>query len=195
MIERLSDTLAEIVPKSVTTAPIMISVIASDTSISISVKPARLAELGRSRVGFAASLGAAYAVGRADAGAKTEAVRTAAAQAAESHQEETAELAAQVQTERRRTVLLEARRRIHIALIALDERNFGIASQELNGAGSMMSTVQGAADGPIAVLATRLHGYKTVVTNDLGTQRGEIVGFAKKLDAVLDREQPSSREP
>ncbi len=49
MIERLSDTLAEIVPKSVTTAPIMISVIASDTSISISVKPARLAELGRSR--------------------------------------------------------------------------------------------------------------------------------------------------
>ena len=39
MIERLPETLSEIVPNSVTTAPIMISVIASETSISISVKP------------------------------------------------------------------------------------------------------------------------------------------------------------
>jgi hypothetical protein len=141
-------------------------------------------------LGFAVLLGGAYAVGRADAGSKTEAVKEQAAAAQATHQQATANLAAQVQSERRRIVLLEARRRIHVALIALDERNFGIASQELDGAGSMMSTVEGAADGPIAELSARLHGYKTVVTNDLGSQRAEIVAFAKKLDVVLDREEP-----
>jgi hypothetical protein len=79
----------------------------------------------------------------------------------------------------------EARRKLHLASIALDDRNFGIAQQHVAAAGRLL-TKSGTAGG----LAMELSNAKLVVTEDVGVQRGRVLAWARKLDAALPAIEP-----
>jgi F0F1-type ATP synthase membrane subunit c/vacuolar-type H+-ATPase subunit K len=103
--------------------------------------------------------------------------------------EDRAEASSQVTTELQATLLrFEARRKLHLALLALDERNFGIAQQHVSEAGGLL-TKSGPAGG-VPSLAAELSGAKLVATEDLGAQRGRVIGWARKLDAALPAVAP-----
>ncbi len=74
---------------------------------------------------------------------------------------------------------LEARRQMHLALLALDDRNFGIAQQHLSGAANLLST------GANASLAGQIKAVSIVAAGDMGQQRQQILDFTRQLDSSL----------
>jgi hypothetical protein len=85
---------------------------------------------------------------------------------------------------------LEARRHLHLALLALDERNFGIAQQHVETAAARL---QAAADsqrsGDAAALSSDIKNTQLLAAGgDLGAQRERVLTFARRLDALLPAE-------
>lgn len=121
--------------------------------------------------------GVAYGVGRMQGAGAIEKAReeTAGAQKAVE--------AAQAQVEAGKTLnrQLEARRQLHRALIALDQRNFGIAQNYL----SATSILLGNVGGDLAALGQDLRKVNLVATSDLAVQRNQIIGFVERMDAAL----------
>lgn len=128
--------------------------------------------------------GAAYGVGRFQGAAKVEeADKRAAAAASASASAATAARVA-VDVERGKVARLEARRRLHLALIAIEERNFGIAEEQLKAARKELASAPGG-DNELAKLSTEVDGYKVVATDDIGEQRKKLLDWCKRLDATL----------
>jgi hypothetical protein len=80
---------------------------------------------------------------------------------------------------------LEARRRLHLAIVAVDDRNFGIAQRELEEAAKALAASHPAAGSEIEKLKTQLSSAKLVATEDLGVQRLRILAWANALDKQL----------
>lgn len=101
----------------------------------------------------------------------------------ETHDALTAALGAKVSALEVRVVRLEARRQLALALSAVDERNFGIASEHLTSAGR---TMQKAPTGDEMVkLAVELQKFRLVATENLAEQRSRILAWGKTLDKLL----------
>lgn len=81
---------------------------------------------------------------------------------------------------------LEARRQLHLALIALDERNFGIAQGHLNAAAILLGNA-GGGEG-IAALTKEIRGTNLVAAADFAEERRQILDFARRLDAAIPPE-------
>ena len=80
---------------------------------------------------------------------------------------------------------LEARRQLHLTLMALDERNFGIAQNHLNAAAILLGNAGG---GEMEALAQQIKGTNLVAAADFADQRQQILDFVRRLDAAIPRE-------
>jgi hypothetical protein len=128
---------------------------------------------------------AAYGGGRLQgASAAREADDRAKAAAEKSEQAAKALAAERAQIER-----LEARRRLHLSLIALDERNFGIAQKHLAASAKLLerSTPK---DGELAKIAAELSAERLVATEDLAAPRGKVLGWVRRIDQAMPPPAP-----
>jgi hypothetical protein len=148
---------------------------------------------------FVLSVAGAYGYGRwqgaqAAAGAQAQAAdyREDAAASAIAAEREMAQL-------RGRNEMLQARRRLHLALMALDERNFGTARGHLVAASGNLSAVQdlppGADTTALAHLAKELQSARLIATEDFAEQRNRISGWVRELDAQFPAEAAAAAAP
>jgi hypothetical protein len=115
---------------------------------------------------------AAYITGRVQGSAGTKAAEERAA-SLEQAQNKLAE----------RIGLLEARRRLHLAETALDQRNFGIAEKHVAAAAELLGKSK--TDGGLAELRTAIAQSKLRAGEDVGAERKKIEGWMSKLDELL----------
>ena len=121
---------------------------------------------------FVLSVGVAYGVGRFQG---TGQVRDAEARMQDAEQK--------LRSEQQKVTSLQARRHLHLALLAVDERNFGIAQKELEAAGRLIAQ---ATDKPEhSKIAADIQRHKLIATEDLGAQRQKLLGWTRALDALL----------
>jgi hypothetical protein len=124
------------------------------------------------------ALGAAYGTGRlqtqgAVSEAREQTVERAAAEAEQGKLR--AEAAGKVRE-------LEGRRRLSLALVTLDERNFGTAQRHLTKAGALLAESKG--DAALEELARTVSAYKLVAADDIGTQRKQLMDFTQRFDTL-----------
>lgn len=81
---------------------------------------------------------------------------------------------------------LEARRQLHLSLIALDERNFGIAQGHLNAAAILLGNAGGGE--AFTNLTRQIRATNLVAAADFAEQRQQILEFARRLDAAIPPE-------
>jgi hypothetical protein len=146
-----------------------------DSQSTVTSKPQRIAIY----IGIAlAALGAAYGVGRLQTqGAVNEAEQqTVARAAAQAEQSKLLEL------EHTKVRELEGRRQLALALLALDERNFGTAQSHLKQASALLGQTK--EDGAMAELTAAITAYTLVATDDTGTQRKQLLDWTRKFDAL-----------
>ncbi|HLV65702.1 MAG TPA: hypothetical protein VKY73_07805 [Polyangiaceae bacterium] len=128
-------------------------------------------------VGIALLLGA-YVFGRVQAQSEIDSAKQQT-QAAEARAENERKISAGL---RRDMARLEARRQLHLALLALDERNFGTAQQHLR-AGAKLLSEDGSA--PLGEIGKRIAEKQLVATEDVGDQRAQILAAIRTLDEQL----------
>ncbi|MBI2388702.1 MAG: hypothetical protein HYV09_03710 [Deltaproteobacteria bacterium] len=86
--------------------------------------------------------------------------------------------------ERGKVARLEARRRLHLAMIALEDRNFGIAQEHVGSARAFLASAKGA-DPELQKLGGELEAFKIVATEDVGDQRKALLAFCKRVDDAM----------
>lgn len=77
---------------------------------------------------------------------------------------------------------LEARRQLHLMLLALDDRNFGIAKAHQAKAARLLQQSQ--PEGDMAKLATDIDKLELVATEDLAVQREKVLDWVKRFDQI-----------
>jgi len=133
-------------------------------------------------IGFGAlvaSLAAAYGTGRYQGKLTTDAAEARATQRESEKQRATGEFDAQ----RDRAIRLEARRRLHLAVLAVDERNFGVAEGHLTKAGALLGRAKG--DAALDRLASEITGTKLSATDDLGATRKRLLDWVSAFDTAM----------
>jgi len=86
--------------------------------------------------------------------------------------------------------MLTAYRDLHLALMALEERNFGTANNHLNRAGKILATVSepGATKQQAQIareVGEAILAWRPDVSQDVGKQRHTVLGFAGRLDPLV----------
>jgi hypothetical protein len=84
-----------------------------------------------------------------------------------------------------RVRLLEARRTLNGALLAVEERNFGTAQERLRAAGNAQLKDAGE-DTALKQAAERTHAFRIGVAEDIGEQRDRLVALSREVDQALD---------
>jgi hypothetical protein len=125
-----------------------------------------------------AALGAAYGAGRLQTQAAVNEAeqQTLARAAAQAEQNKVLEL------EQAKVRELEGRRQLALALLALDERNFGTAQSHLKQASALLGETKG--DAAMAELTAAIAAYTLVATDDTGAQRKQLLDWTRKFDAL-----------
>jgi hypothetical protein len=125
----------------------------------------------------AAAVGIAYGAGR---------MQTASRIAAAEQQASKAQQASE--TLEARVLRLEARRRLHLALIQLEERNFGSAEQHLKAAAVLLERSK--PEGELEKLRALLAQARLKAGDDIAAQRAWIVSWATHLDTLMPPANP-----
>lgn len=165
----------------------------TDTARSATGTSPRMERLKKLLLGVgvgAAILGGAYGVGRLQGAAETTRVReaTGRTQAQLSDRATRAEeLAAR---NGRRAALLEGRRQLDVALLAMDERNFGIAQHRLEDARRSLREAQPFEQPPMAAVFARLSSLNIIAAGDFADQRANILRLIQDFDARLSVPSP-----
>lgn len=123
----------------------------------------------------------AYGVGRMQMAPKVKGAEQRAASAAQgaasAKQKESAEHAKVLQ--------LEARRRLDLALLALDDRNFGIAQADLKAAAGLIEAGHPPKDSALRKLSTEIEKINITVSQDLASERAQIIDLIKRFDRIV----------
>ena len=130
------------------------------------------------------SVGVAYGVGRLQGTVEVRRVEAKAATDVKQEGEETNKLRTELASTRMKLLRLEARRELHKALLALDQRNFGIAQQHVELSGKLLDSSH-PSDGELARLAKAIAGKKLIATEDLAAQRRELLAWANRFDELV----------
>ncbi len=131
-----------------------------------------------------AAAGAAYGAGRLQGNAKVEDAERRAAAASSASANAVTNANVFVDIERGKVARLEARRRLHLAIVALDEKNFGIAQDHLGAARSQLAGAKGA-DSELQKLGSELEAFKIPTADDVTEPRKKILEWCKRLDALM----------
>ncbi len=78
---------------------------------------------------------------------------------------------------------LEARRRLHLCLLAMENRNFGIAQTHLETAGRLLQKSHPNAE--LAEVANQIAKHKLVATENLSAERKRILEWVAKFDELV----------
>jgi len=138
--------------------------------------------IGVSAAVLAASV--AYGVGRMQGTGKIDEAERRASAAASASASAVASSGVAAEIERGKVARLEARRRLHLAMIALEDRNFGIAQEHVGVAKAFLVSAKGA-DPEVQKLGADLDAFKVVATEDVGEQRKALLAFCKRLDDAM----------
>lgn len=125
-----------------------------------------------------AMLGAAYGTGRFQTSQAIDAAEQKTAEAEQARKATEVNLA----DERNTIKKLEARRHLHLALLALDRRNFGIAQDHIEQAARLLA---GHVAGELENVRAALASMKLLATEDLETQRSKILSLVERFDKTL----------
>jgi hypothetical protein len=128
------------------------------------------------------ALGGAYGVGRLQTAGLIDEAESRTQDVERQRQAGLAELHA----ERQKVERLNARRRLHLALLALEDRNFGIAQSEIALAGKLLQQSGPTANDAFSKIAAEMQQHQLVATEDLNAQRQKLLGWARALDAALN---------
>lgn len=130
------------------------------------------------------AVGVAYGVGRFQGNGKIDEAERRATAAASASVSAVSASSVAVDIERGKVARLEARRRLHLALIALEERNFGIAQEHVGVAKAFLVSAKGV-DPEVQKLGAELDAFKVVASEDVGEQRKALLGFCKRVDDAM----------
>lgn len=83
---------------------------------------------------------------------------------------------------------LDARRHLHLALMSMEQRNFGIAQEHVTSAGTLLQA--SSPEGELKKLADELRAFKLTASEDQSKERQALLGFAEKLDKILPPAKP-----
>lgn len=125
-----------------------------------------------------AALAAAYGVGRYQTSGAIDAAEQKTAEVAQARSATEQTLA----EERNAIKKLEARRHMHLSLLELDKRNFGIAQEHLDHGARLLA---GHATGELETIRASLAATKLRATEDLETQRVKLLDLIRRFDAAL----------
>lgn len=108
----------------------------------------------------------------------------------EQAQEESAAVRSELRAARARVGVLLSYRQVHLAALALEERNFGIAKQHVQQAGEKLRSISPDETGEaqaktVSEVAEALNKWEPDVTQDVGTLRGGLLALAERLDRVI----------
>ncbi len=133
----------------------------------------------------------AYGVGRLQGATATASVQEELKTAEEEQKREASMLQDRVSALQRRVELLEARRQLHLSLIALDARNFGTAQGHLEQAASQLSNAKQATPGLEEIVAG-LGALRLVASEDVAGERARVLVQAAALDAAIERDRSTA---
>jgi hypothetical protein len=91
----------------------------------------------------------------------------------------------ELRSEQQKVQRLDARRHLHLAILAVEERNFGIAQNELELSNKLLSQSGPAQNDALAKVAAQMQGQKLIATEDLSVQRQKLLAWVRALDAAL----------
>jgi len=134
--------------------------------------------------GVLAGLATLYGVGRFQGHAETQAADQRTQEAEKQKERATSEFDAQ----RDRAIRLEARRRLHLALIALDDRNYGIAEGHVERAATLLERAKGLP--ALDALAADLRGVKLAPSGEPSASREKVFVLVKRFDDALPPAEP-----
>ena len=97
---------------------------------------------------------------------------------------------AQVSKEQALVQRLEARRQMHLMLLSLDARNFGIAKQHQADAASLLSASKPEPESELLKLSRDVQAFQLVATEDLAAQRSSVLAWVKRFDQALPPPAP-----
>lgn len=147
---------------------------------------------------FAACVLGAYSYGRWQGVEVAQGVRSQAAGDQAQYDGRAAQAEVELRQVRAVVPMLQARRRLHLALMALDERNFGTARDYLAAAGADLAAVPsppaGADAAVLARLAQDLQAARLIATEDLSQQRGRVMEWVRQLDAQFPAETATAAQ-
>ncbi|HEY6728708.1 MAG TPA: hypothetical protein VI197_32075 [Polyangiaceae bacterium] len=125
--------------------------------------------------------GASYVAGRVQTSSLIDAAEKETAAAEQKVTKESAKLSEQNRLLQR----FEARRQLHLVLIALEERNFGIAKEHQTTAAALLQASEPTVGSELAKLYETMQKYQLVAREDLSAERAVIQTWAKRLDQEL----------
>jgi hypothetical protein len=133
--------------------------------------------------------GAAYGAGRFQGRAEVRDAEARASAAASGSASAVALAGVTADIERGKVARLEARRRLHLAMIALDEKNFGIANDHVVAARGHLVAAKGS-DNEVGKLATELEAMKIAAADDVTEPRNKLLGWIKRIDDLMPPSKP-----
>lgn len=104
-----------------------------------------------------------------------------------------AELEERAETASRQARLLEARRRLDLAHLALENQNFGIAEAHVRASAQKLADATD--DGPMAELAREVAETRIGVTSDIAAQQDHVRGLIDRFDELHPPSNPESATP
>jgi hypothetical protein len=131
--------------------------------------------------------GVAYAQGRSQASD----LRAAAEAERGKYEMRVAELAGDLERARHRIDLLEGRRALGRATIALADRNFGSAESALRASGALLTGSVAPEEKDLAALAKKVSEFKIQIAENTDSQRRELLALAERFDELV----PKSKAP
>lgn len=136
------------------------------------------------------AIGVAYAVGRLQGTVAVSRVEAKAAHASQQQQSQADKLSSELASARQKILHLQALRQLHQALVALEQRNFGIAQQRVAEAGRLVGSSRPPVNSELARLSQAMLSKKLVATENLAAQRLELIAWAEKLDGLVGSKHP-----
>ena len=134
--------------------------------------------------------GAAYVAGRLQTSSLIDAAQSETATAEQKVTKQQAEASQLNQL----LLRYEARRQLHLVLIALEERNFGIAKEHQSTAATLLQESAPAPGSELAKLHEAMQKYQLVAREDLSAERAAIQTWAKRLDQELALPEASRKK-
>jgi hypothetical protein len=133
--------------------------------------------------------GAAYGAGRFQGKTQVDDAERRAAAAGSASASAVTNANVAVDIERGKVARLEARRRLHLALVALDDKNFGIAQDHLTAARGHLATAKGS-DSEMTKIGSEIDQFKLAPADDLTEPKKKILEWCKRVDDAMPPTKP-----
>lgn len=135
--------------------------------------------------GVAVSLALAYVLGRAEGRLHAQAEQRRLSELAARNATSIQSLQQKLSAQRSRIYALEARRRIHLAILSLRQHNFGTAQDYAVAASKALKQADRADSAGFAQLVEQLKSFVPNVSDDVAGQEERLIQLARELDRSL----------